>query len=76
MELAQYLEEIDSNDARNHLALLSSEDTLIDLAFLVDIMGHLNQLINRKLQGERKDIGQMWQTVKGFIANSVYSTKT
>ena len=30
-------------------------------------MGHLNQL-NLKLQGEKKNISQMWQTVKGFIS--------
>ena len=49
------MKEVDSNDARTHVTLLSSEDTLTDLAFLVDIMGHLNQL-NLKLQGEKKNI--------------------
>ena len=65
MELAQFLKEIDSNDARTTLDLSLSEE--IDLVFLVDIMGHLNQL-NRKLQGEKKNVGQMWQAVNSFIA--------
>ena len=50
MELAQFLKEIDSNYAWTTLDLLLSEETLIDLVFLVNIMGHLNQLY-RKLQG-------------------------
>ena len=58
---------IDRNDAQTHLDLLLSEETLIDLVFLVNILGHLNQL-DRKLQGEKKNIGQMWQAVNSFIA--------
>ena len=67
--------EVDSNDARTQLTLLSSENTLTDLAFLVDIMGHLNQL-NFKLQGEKKNISQMWQTVKGFISKQCISPRS
>lgn len=67
MELVQFLEEIGSDDARNHLELLSRQDTLMDLAFLVVMMGHLNQL-NLQLQGEKNYVGQMWKIVKGFVA--------
>ena len=66
-ELVQFLEDTDSDESRSHLALLLSEDASMDLAFLVDIMRHMNDL-NVKLQGEKKDVGQMWLAVKGFVA--------
>lgn len=61
MELVQFLKEIGSDDARDHLELLSRQDTLMDM------MGHLNQL-NLQLQGEKNYVGQMWKIVNGFVA--------
>lgn len=52
-ELSRFLEEIGTNDAQNHLTFITSEGNLLDLAFLVDMMGHLNDL-NVQLQGNLK----------------------
>lgn len=42
-----------------------NENWLVDLAFLVDITAHLNEL-NIRLQGKNQLINDMFQTVMAF----------
>lgn len=49
-ELDLFLEELNTDDARSYLDLLRDEKKVADMAFLVDILSHLN-ILNLKLQG-------------------------
>jgi hypothetical protein len=48
-----------------HLDVMRSIGNMTNLAFLVDILGHLNKL-NLKQQGKGKSILELWSTVKSF----------
>ena len=53
-EIEEFLGEIGGDAAEGFLEILQSENSMRDMAFLTDILGHLNGL-NLKLQGEEKN---------------------
>jgi hypothetical protein len=52
--------------AQPHLDIMRSIRDMANIAFLVDMFGHLN-LLNLKLQGKGKSILELWSAVKSFI---------
>lgn len=64
-EIEEFLGEIGGDAAEGFLEILQSENSMRDMAFLTDILGHLNGL-NLKLQGEEKNVTELWQTVTSF----------
>ena len=49
----------------HHVPELQNESWQIDLAFLVDITTHLNEL-NTKLQGKNQLVTQLYEHIKAF----------
>lgn len=68
-EIAQFMKE-------KHRPVPELEDAgwLSNLAFLVDICKHLNDL-NTRLQGENQHVGQLFSAVKGFETKLVLWTR-
>jgi hypothetical protein len=64
-EIEQFLGEIGGDTAEGFVEILRSEDSKRDMAFLTDMLGHLNDL-NLKLQGEGKNVTELWHTIKSF----------
>ncbi|XP_067943067.1 protein FAM200C-like [Watersipora subatra] len=58
--IEQFLSEIGGDAAERLLEILRSEHSLRDMAFLTDILAHLNDL-NLKLQGEGRNVVELWQ---------------
>ncbi|XP_067933086.1 protein FAM200B-like [Watersipora subatra] len=64
-ELTSFLNTCTSLNARQFQEMMSSSKDMSDLAFLVDIYGHLNDL-NLKLQGKNKTIINTLPAVQAF----------
>ena len=64
-EIEQFLDEIGGDVAERYLEMLRSKASMRDMAFLTDILTHMNDL-NLKLQGEGKNVAELWQTVTSF----------
>lgn len=64
-ELLSFLNTCTSSNAQPFKEMMSSTEDMCDLAFLVDICGHLNKL-NLKLQGREKTIVDLLVAVQSF----------
>lgn len=60
----------DNNELPNECSLLKNEDWLWNLAFLTDIMGHLNNL-NLRLQGKHCIFPTLFSHISSFVAKLV-----
>ncbi|XP_067939846.1 protein FAM200B-like [Watersipora subatra] len=63
--IEQFLSEIGGDAAERFVEILRSEHSLRDMAFLTDILAHLDDL-NLKLQGEGRNVVEFWQAVTSF----------
>ena len=63
--IEQFLSQIGGDAAERFLVILRSKHSLRDMAFLTDILAHLNNL-NLKLQGEGRNVVELWQAVTSF----------
>ncbi|XP_067930872.1 zinc finger BED domain-containing protein 5-like [Watersipora subatra] len=63
--IEQFLSEIGGDATERLLEILRSEHSLRDMAFLTDILAHLNDLY-LKLQGEGRNVVELWQAVTSF----------
>ena len=64
-EVAAFLVQLKSQKARPFSLFLQDESTLDNIAFLVDITSHLNEL-NLKLQGKNNSICDLMTAVRSF----------
>ena len=64
-ELLSFLTSCTNNAAQTYIAMLSSTADMANLAFLVDICGHLNEL-NLQLQGKDKTVIELLSSVESF----------
>ena len=65
-EICHFLGELTLPAAERYLDILGSNDQMADLAFLVDMMEHMN-ILNIKLQGRGKPVTELWPCMKAFI---------
>lgn len=64
-ELTLFLETIQNDTAKEFLQMMRSVEDMRDLAFLVDILGHMNSF-NLQLQGKGRIVTSLWAAVKSF----------
>lgn len=64
-EVTSFLDNLDTQEARKHLEFLANERNMLAVAFLKDILKHLNAL-NTELQGNGKLICDLIQSVSSF----------
>lgn len=64
-EVATFLQNLNTSEAIKHLEFLANEQSMLALAFLKDILKHLNAL-NTELQGNGKLICDLIQSVSSF----------
>lgn len=64
-EVTTFLETLNTQEAIKHLEFLANERSMLDVAFLKDILHHLN-VLNTELQGNEKLICDMIQSVSSF----------
>ena len=64
-ELAAFLAELRSQKATHFILFLNDEKKMDNVAFLVDITSHLNEL-NTKLQGKDNSICELMTAVRSF----------
>ena len=63
--ISAYLDKSELSRAGEFAQFMKNPDTMIQVAFLVDIFGHLNNL-NLKLQGQKKSLSTCRKAVKTF----------
>lgn len=63
--ISAYLDKSELSRASEFAQFMKNPDTMIKVAFLVDIFGHLNDL-NLKLQGQNKSLSACRKAVKAF----------
>lgn len=60
--IEEFLVEIGRDAAERFLVILRSENSQRDMAFLIDILGHLS-VLNMRLRGEGKNVTELWPAV-------------